>query len=166
MADDELLELANKVASQLIANKLVLTLAESCTGGLVSGLLTEISGSSQWFDSGYVVYSNAAKQDMLHVPDYELDFYGAVSEEVAAAMAAGALHNGRANIAASVTGIAGPSGGTETKPVGMVCFGWAGNDRLLITTTKYFKGNRRKIRDQAIKACLEGILKLTLNADL
>jgi len=165
MVNNELRALATEVATQLIAHKQVLTLAESCTGGLVSAVLTEIPGSSEWFDSSFVVYSNQAKFDMLNVKSEHLDMFGAVSEEVAADMAIGALFQGRATIAASITGIAGPTGGTEQKPVGTVCFGWAAENRSL-TTTKYFSGNRTEIREQATKACLEGLLSLTINSDL
>jgi nicotinamide-nucleotide amidase len=166
MVNDELHTLATKLAAHLIEYQRVLTLAESCTGGLVSALLTEISGSSAWFDSGFVVYSNQAKLDMLNVKNYNIETFGAVSEEVAADMAVGALFQGRANIAASITGIAGPTGGTASKPVGTVCFGWAGENSPLITCTKHFSGNRAAIRQQATKACLEGLLSLTINNDL
>lgn len=166
MVNDELRALATELATQLIQRKCVLTLAESCTGGLVSALLTEIPGSSAWFDSGYVVYSNQAKMDMLNVPDYNLDKFGAVSEEVVADMAVNALRQGRANLSASISGIAGPTGGTEAKPVGTVCFGWAGEGKPLITTTKHFSGTRAEIREQATKVCLEGLLHLTINNDL
>lgn len=166
MVNDELRALAAKVATQLIAHKQVLTLAESCTGGLVSALLTEIPGSSEWFDSGFIVYSNQAKFDMLNVKSDRLNMFGAVSEEVAADMTVGALFQGRATISASITGIAGPTGGTEQKPVGTVCFGWAGINKPLTTTTKHFTGNRTEIRQQATKACLEGLLSLTINSDL
>jgi nicotinamide-nucleotide amidase len=135
----------------------VLCLAESCTGGLASGLITEIPGSSAWFDSGLVVYSNQAKQDLLNVSAESLRQHGAVSEEVAIEMAIGALNQGRANVAASVTGIAGPDGGTEEKPVGTVCFAWAGNGIALTATTKHFPGNRQNIREQSILTLLNGI---------
>jgi nicotinamide-nucleotide amidase len=166
MVNDELRALATEVAAQFIIHKRVLTLAESCTGGLVSALLTDIAGSSAWFDSGFVVYSNQAKTEMLHVKNDKLDAFGAVSEEVAADMVVGALLQGRANIAASITGIAGPTCGTKQKPVGTVCFAWAGENRPLITTTKHFSGNRAQIRQHATKACLEGLLSLTINSDL
>lgn len=166
MVNDELRNLAAELAQQLIAHKRVLTLAESCTGGMVSALLTEIPGSSSWFDSGFVVYSNQAKLDALNVKSQHIELYGAVSEEVAADMAVGALFQGRASLAASITGIAGPGGGSEEKPVGTVCFGWAGENRPVITCTKRFDGNRSSIRLQATKACLEGLLSLTINTDL
>ena len=135
----------------------MLCLAESCTGGLASGLITEIPGSSAWFDSGLVVYSNQAKQDLLNVSAESLHQYGAVSEEVAIEMAIGALNQGRANVAASVTGIAGPDGGSKEKPVGTVCFAWSGNGIASTSTTKHFSGNRQNIREQSILTLLNGI---------
>lgn len=150
-------KLATEIGELLLAKNRVLCLAESCTGGLASGLITEIPGSSAWFDSGLVVYSNQAKQDLLNVSAESLRQHGAVSEEVAIEMAIGALNQGRANVAASVTGIAGPDGGTEEKPVGTVCFAWAGNDIALTATTKHFPGNRQNIREQSILTLLNGI---------
>ncbi|MBM3350649.1 MAG: CinA family protein [Betaproteobacteria bacterium] len=166
MVDRTLQVLANELALQLVRSQCVLTLSESCTGGLVSALLTEIPGSSTWFDSAYVVYSNQAKKDMLGISAFNLEQFGAVSEEVAAEMAAGALLKGRANLAASITGIAGPTGGTANKPVGTVCFGWAGVGKPLITTTKCFSGTRAEVRQQAVKVCLEGLLHLTISSNL
>lgn len=165
MADDALLRLASELGQQLLAKKRMLTLAESCTGGLVSGLMTEIAGSSQWFDSGYVVYSNQAKQDMLGVSLGTLKAHGAVSEEVAKEMALGAIKNGRANIAVSVTGIAGPEGGTAQKPVGTVCFAWAGTGLSTQATTMHFVGNRQEVRQQSVLTALQGVAKL-LAADV
>lgn len=149
--------LATEIGELLLANNRVLCLAESCTGGLASGLITEIPGSSAWFDSGLVVYSNQAKQDLLNVSAESLRQHGAVSEQVAVEMAIGALNQGRANVAASVTGIAGPDGGTEEKPVGTVCFAWAGNGIAATATTKHFSGNRQNIREQSILTLLNGI---------
>lgn len=165
MADDALLRLASELGQQLLAKKRMLTLAESCTGGLVSGLMTEIAGSSQWFDSGYVVYSNQAKQDMLGVSLDTLKTHGAVSEEVATEMALGAIKNGRANIVVSVTGIAGPEGGTAQKPVGTVCFAWAGTGLPTLATTMHFVGNRQEVRQQSVLTALQGVAKL-LAADV
>ena len=152
-----LIHLATEIGELLLAKNRMLCLAESCTGGLASGLITEIPGSSAWFDSGLVVYSNQAKQDLLNVSAESLRQYGAVSEQVAIEMAIGALNQGRANIAASVTGIAGPDGGSEEKPVGTVCFAWAGSDIASSTTTKHFSGNRQYIREQSILTLLNGI---------
>jgi nicotinamide-nucleotide amidase len=152
-----LIHLASEIGELLLAKNRMLCLAESCTGGLASGLITEIPGSSAWFDSGLVVYSNQAKQDLLNVSAESLRQYGAVSEQVAIEMANGALNQGRANIAASVTGIAGPDGGSKEKPVGTVCFAWAGSDIASTTTTKHFSGNRQDVREQSILTLLNGI---------
>jgi nicotinamide-nucleotide amidase len=152
-----LIHLATEIGELLLAKNRMLCLAESCTGGLASGLITEIPGSSAWFDSGLVVYSNQAKQDLLNVSAESLRQYGAVSEQVAIEMANGALNQGRANIAASVTGIAGPDGGSKEKPVGTVCFAWAGSDIASTTTTKHFSGNRQDVREQSILTLLNGI---------
>lgn len=162
MDSDALQPLALAVGEALLHSKQVLTLAESCTGGLVSALVTEISGSSQWFDSGMVTYSNQAKQDLLGVQETSLVKFGAVSEEVAAEMALGAIKQGRANVAASITGIAGPTGGTPEKPVGTVCFAWVRDQSKLITKTCHFSGNRQQVREQAAHECLLGVLD-TLN---
>jgi nicotinamide-nucleotide amidase len=152
-----LIHLASEIGELLLAKNRMLCLAESCTGGLASGLITEIPGSSAWFDSGLVVYSNQAKQDLLNVSAESLRQYGAASEQVAIEMAIGALNQGRANIAASVTGIAGPDGGSKEKPVGTVCFAWAGSDIASTTTTKHFSGNRQDVREQSILTLLNGI---------
>lgn len=159
LANFALTQLASEIGELLLAKNRVLCLAESCTGGLASGLMTEISGSSAWFDSGLVVYSNQAKQDLLNVSAESLRQYGAVSEQVAIEMAMGALNQGRASIAASVTGIAGPNGGTKEKPVGTVCFAWAVSGTTS-TTTKHFYGNRQDIREQSIFTLLTGIKEL------
>ena len=161
MWDENQLKLATSVGKMLKKHGHVLTIVESCTGGLASALITEIAGCSAWFDSGIVTYSNAAKQDLVNVKDYMLQAHGAVSEETAADMAVGALFQGRATITASITGIAGPTGGTKTKPVGTVCFGWAGQELPLITRTHHLTGNRQQIRMQAVEIALNGILELS-----
>src|SRR5450830_150007 len=127
MADDALLSLASQLGELLKAEQRMLAFAESCTGGLCRSLITEIAGSSAWFDSGYVTYSNQAKVEVLGVSTTTLKTHGAVSEQTAIEMALGCLRNGRVNIAASITGIAGPTGGTLEKPVGTVCFAWTGS---------------------------------------
>jgi nicotinamide-nucleotide amidase len=157
-----LASLAAEVGSLLHANNRVLSLAESCTGGMASGFITEVPGCSAWFDSGLVVYSNQAKQDLLDVSLVSIQEFGAVSEEVAIEMAKGALQQGRANIAGSVTGIAGPDGGSPEKPVGTVCFAWAGEKITPFSTTKYFLGNRQQIREQSVQALLEGIKNILI----
>ncbi|MGP1715880.1 MAG: CinA family protein [Methylophilus sp.] len=142
-----------------------LALAESCTGGMVAQAITAIAGSSAWFDRGFVTYSNEAKVDMLGVPQALIQAHGAVSEPVAQAMATGALKYSLARMSASVTGIAGPSGGSLEKPVGTVCFAWAisvdsAQPAKLVVETRHFEGGRAAIRQQAASHVLTGLLKL------
>ena len=134
MIDDPLRAAAKRVLDSFRARGLKVATAESCTGGLVAAALTEIAGSSDVVDCGFVTYSNAAKQAMLGVPEATLKRHGAVSVETAAAMAAGALKNSQADVAVAITGIAGPGGGTAEKPVGLVHFAAASRD-----------GSRRRI---------------------
>ena len=147
------LDLAKEVAKHLIAKGWTLALAESCTGGLVCAALTDLAGSSDWFERGYITYSNQAKTECLSVPAETIESFGAVSEEVARAMAEGAQKNAGVNAAVSITGIAGPTGGSTEKPVGTVCFGWAiqkenvGN--ITICKTIQFSGDRQAVRAQA-----------------
>jgi nicotinamide-nucleotide amidase len=137
----------------------MLALAESCTGGMVAQAVTSVAGSSAWFDRGFVTYSNAAKIEMLGVSAQTPEKYGAVSEVTAIEMVLGALKNSQAQIAGSITGIAGPDGGTADKPVGTVCFAWAGTTLPLSTTTKRFFGNREEIRQQAAIAMMAGLIE-------
>lgn len=160
MFSPELKVLSQEVGALLLAKKHVLTLAESCTGGLISALITNTAGSSAWFDSGLVTYSNQAKQDLLKVKEITLTQHGAVSEQVAMEMAIGALQQGRSTFAASVTGIAGPEGGTPAKPVGTVCFAWTSDDLPSISKTYLFQGNREQIREQSTIALLFGLKEL------
>lgn len=143
----------------LKARGMMLTMAESCTGGLVAEAITGVAGSSAWFDRGFVTYSNAAKTDMLGVPAQTIAQFGAVSEQTAAAMASGALQNSIAHIAGSITGIAGPDGGSAEKPVGTVCFAWAGMNLPVTTSTHYFHGDRRAIRQQAAIFMMAGLIE-------
>jgi nicotinamide-nucleotide amidase len=155
--------LATTLGLALKAQGLMLALAESCTGGMVAQAVTSIAGSSAWFDRGFVTYSNTAKIEMLGVSLQTLDKYGAVSEEVAAEMALGALKNSHAQIAASITGIAGPDGGSEAKPVGTVCFAWSSFNFPTSTITRRFKGNRNEIRQQATAFLMRQLIEqLTL----
>jgi nicotinamide-nucleotide amidase len=151
---------AKTLAQLLLARGWKLALAESCTGGLVCATLTELSGSSEWFERGYITYSNQAKQDLLKVKETTLTQYGAVSEQVAMEMAIGVLQQGRATIAASVTGIAGPDGGTTAKPVGTVCFAWASETFPSRTKTYLYQSNREQIREQSIIVLLTGLQDL------
>ena len=150
---DEWLMLADHIGAICVHEKRVITGAESCTGGLIAAVLTSVSGSSLWVDRGFVTYSNEAKMEMLGVASATLDEFGAVSEETAREMAAGALKNSRATIAYSVTGVAGPNGATMTKPVGMVCFGFA-TAHGVMTVTKYFRGDRSAVREQSVNFVL------------
>ena len=136
-----------------------MSLAESCTGGLVSATLTELAGSSEWFERGYITYSNEAKTECLEVPARLIESHGAVSEPVAKAMAEGARINSGSDVAISVTGIAGPSGGTAEKPVGTVCFGWATENQTL-TKTMHFDGERQAVRQQATEFALTELIAL------
>lgn len=152
--------LLNRLASALQAKHWMLTTAESCTGGAIAKACTDLAGSSVWFERGFVTYSNESKQEMLSVPAATLAEHGAVSEAVTAAMATGALLHSQAQVAVSVSGIAGPGGGTTTKPVGMVCFGWAAQDGKVRTATQYFEGDRDAVRYQAVQYALQGVLQM------
>ncbi|HKO87313.1 MAG TPA: nicotinamide-nucleotide amidohydrolase family protein [Burkholderiales bacterium] len=156
--DTQLSGLAVQVAQAFTVRRWKLTTVESCTGGWVAQALTAISGSSAWFDRGLVTYSNEAKQDLVGVKTQTLADFGAVSEETAREMAAGALSRSRAQAALSITGIAGPTGGTPDKPVGMVCFAWAIQEGAAESRTQHFKGDRESIRRQAVIAALQGLL--------
>ncbi len=136
---DELVLLAQRTLDACLARKLTITVAESCTGGLLSGALTENPGASNVFDRGFVTYSNQSKQDMLGVPGALIAAHGAVSAEVAEAMALGALEKSGAHLALALTGIAGPEGGTAEKPVGLVHFALAQPDRPTLVTPKHFR---------------------------
>lgn len=157
---DQLELMAEELGVQLKQNKAMLALAESCTGGMVAMAITSVAGSSAWFDRGFVTYSNQSKVDALGVPVQVLGEYGAVSEQTAAAMAQGALKHSQASIAGSITGIAGPEGGTQQKPVGTVCFAWAHADGRLKRSTQLFRGDRAQIRHQATEHMLLGLMSM------
>ncbi len=158
---DEWLKLAEHIGAVCVAEKRVITGAESCTGGLIAAVLTSVSGSSAWVDRGFVTYSNEAKREMLGVVSATLDAFGAVSEETAREMAAGALKNSRATMAYSVTGVAGPTGGTVSKPVGMVCFGFA-TAHNVTSATKHFWGDRGAVREQSVNFVLATLARATI----
>lgn len=151
------LPLIKELAQSLQENHWHLVTAESCTGGLVASELTELAGSSQWFERGFVTYSNLSKQELLGVPGELLQDFGAVSLEVAAAMAMGALKHSAGDIALSVTGIAGPGGGSPEKPVGTVCFAWAYRQGQVHTLKEQFSGDRHTVRQAACQTALEGL---------
>lgn len=150
--------LARRAGAALKAAGLRLATAESCTGGWVARALTAVAGSSDWFERGYVAYSNAAKREDLGVPAETIERHGAVSEETARAMAAGALAKSRADVALAVTGIAGPSGGSVAKPVGTVCFAWAQGSKMR-SETRRFDGERESVRRQSVIRALQGLLE-------
>lgn len=150
--------LVNTLARELKARGQMMATAESCTGGLIAGACTEVSGSSEWFERGFVTYSNAAKHELLGVPAALIDQHGAVSEPVARAMAAGALAHSPAQLAVAVTGVAGPTGGSAEKPVGTVWFGWATPDGVF-TEHQRFGGDRAAVRQATVHHALAGLLQ-------
>ena len=159
-SDDDIM-LASTVGELLLAYQHKLATAESCTGGLVAALITEIAGSSQWFERGFVTYSNQSKQQMLGVSNKLLLDCGAVSQQVAAQLAEQAVIRSDADVGVSITGIAGPAGGSDEKPVGTVWFGWKftdPDDQLVQTQYKIFSGSRNAIRMQAVRFALQGIV--------
>lgn len=149
------------VIAYLHKNNLKLVTAESCTGGWVAKVMTDIAGSSAFFDRGFVTYSNESKQEMLGVLEKTLARYGAVSEQVVAEMVQGALKYSKAEVAIAVSGIAGPSGGSLEKPVGTVCFAWMQLGEKPITETVLFEGDRNTIRENSVKYALNGIIEKT-----
>jgi nicotinamide-nucleotide amidase len=138
----------------------VIVTAESCTGGGIATALTDVAGSSVWFDRGFVTYSNAAKEQMLGVPRATIVEYGAVSEAVVIAMAQGALQASGADLAVSVSGVAGPGGGSEHKPVGTVWLAWIWRDAPPVAGHRFYTGNRSQIREQAVDDAVQGLLQI------
>ena len=153
-----MIDLAQQVGEALKTRKLLLTVAESCTGGGVCCALTEIPGSSEWFDCGFISYSNSSKTEMLNIAASLIAQHGAVSEEIAAAMAEGALANSEAHVSLSTTGIAGPGGAVPGKPVGTVCFGWKVGG-VTFTERKVFQGDRHAVREQTVAHALNKLLR-------
>jgi nicotinamide-nucleotide amidase len=154
--------LTQQLAQTLLAKGFKIALAESCTGGLLAAQLTSLAGSSDWFERGFITYSNQAKEESIGVPKEVIERYGAVSEEVAKAMAEGVLNHSLAQISAAITGIAGPGGGSANKPVGMVCFAWGiqVDDQIQTRSqTKQFSGDRQSIREQACVYAIESLLE-------
>jgi nicotinamide-nucleotide amidase len=144
--------------SQLLTDQsLTLSVAESCTGGGLSALLTSISGSSTYFDRGYITYSNQAKMDMLDVDAEILEQFGAVSEQSALEMVNGVIQNSHSDVAVSITGIAGPTGGTVEKPVGMVCFGFCVKDKHFVKT-QHFSGDRETVVANSVDFAIQTLV--------
>ena len=157
--DRELEELVLKLGRALHVRGWHLSVGESCTGGWIAKVLTDVAGSSQWFDGGVVAYSNAAKTELLGVPSETLAMHGAVSEETVRAMADGARRRFAVDLAVAVSGIAGPGGGSEDKPVGTVHFAWAAPDRV-VAARRIFVGSRESVRRQTVALALERLVDL------
>lgn len=162
--DERLDTLAQRTGQWLRTHGWRLTTAESCTGGWIAETVTAIAGSSDWFDSGWVTYSNTAKMRQLDVPAALINAHGAVSEAVVAAMVRGALRHSDAQVAVAVSGIAGPTGGSPDKPVGTVCFAWGGPGAAVRTQTCRFSGDREQVRRQSVIHALEGLLQADTTA--
>ena len=158
ISNDELQDLAIKIGQLLTEIKKSVSTAESCTGGWVGKEFTGIPGSSKWYGFGFITYSNKAKLKILGVTKETLIEEGAVSERVVKEMAEGALRNSGSDFAISISGIAGPTGGTDDKPVGTVCFGIGSQDNINCFT-KYFKGDRDEVRKQSVAFALKELLK-------
>ena len=153
-------KILEKVSKKLHQNKLLLVSAESCTGGWLAKQITDISGSSAIFDRGFVTYSNESKQEMLGVQKNTIEGFGAVSENVVKEMASGAIEHSNADISIAISGVAGPDGGTEDKPVGMICFGLQQRGKAPQALTKIFIGGRDEVRAQAVDFAFNEINKM------
>ena len=152
-------ELALDLGIALTARGWMAATAESCTGGLIAGAITDVSGSSGWFERGFVTYSNEAKIELLGVRPETLSRFGAVSEETARAMVAGALERSHADVAVAVTGVAGPTGGTPEKPVGLVWLAWGIRGGAVEAVSHRFPGNRAAVREATVAVALDGLIK-------
>lgn len=157
--DAELLTLAAQLGTRLKADSKMLAVAESCTGGGIAQIITEIAGSSAWFDRGFVTYSNDSKIQMLAVKPVTIEKYGAVSEQTALEMVVGALTHSTADYACAVTGIAGPDGGSLEKPVGTIFIARCHKQQAAEVLRKHYVGNRHQIRTQTVKTALEWLLQ-------
>jgi len=160
MADKKLYQLAEQVGLALKAGGVMLATAESCTGGGVAQAVTMVPGSSEWFERGFVTYTNISKREMLGVSADTLAQHGAVSEATVREMVRGCLAGSHAQVGVAVSGTAGPSGGTPEKPVGTVCFAWGVKDGECRAETRRFSGDRDAVRVQSVEYALQGILRL------
>ena len=160
MNQEKLERISSELGELLKLKDYSFTCAESCTGGWVGHALTSIPGSSEWFGSSFVTYSYEAKTQILGVSSEDLDNFGAVSKEIVEQMVCGALHKSGANVGVAISGIAGPAGATDTKPVGTVCFAWKMDGQDVITSTEYFAGERNEIRYSSVERALMGTIKL------
>jgi nicotinamide-nucleotide amidase len=160
LTEDDVTQLARALGRRCRKRRVVVATAESCTGGGVATAITRISGSAKWFDRGFVTYSNDAKHEMLGVRPSTLARHGAVSEAVAREMAKGALARGPTDMAVAVTGIAGPTGGSRSKPVGTVWFAWASRDGMVQARRFRFPGNRVAVRLATVYVAIQGLIDL------
>lgn len=160
MNEDRLRQLADRLSRSCLAQQQMLMTAESCTGGWIAKICTDLPGSSGWFEQGFVTYSNRAKETMLGVSAETLSEHGAVSEAVVLEMAAGALEHGNGNLAVAISGIAGPGGGTHFKPLGTVWIAWQQKGSAATARRFHFDGDRAAVRFQAVEAALEGLIGL------
>lgn len=158
--DSQLYELAVKLGQALKRRGWTLVTAESCTGGWVSEAVTMVPGSSEWFERGFITYTNVAKEEMLGVEAATLQVHGAVSEQTVRQMVGGALARSHADVALAVSGVAGPTGGSPLKPVGTVCLAWGVRDAEPTAVTHHFAGDREAVRRQSVIEVLEGVLRI------
>lgn len=166
MDDESLYALAAEAGRVLAQLGLTLALAESCTGGWVAKAVTDVPGSSRWFERGFVTYSNEAKQQQLGVDPELIARHGAVSEATVSAMARGAIEHSRAQCSVAVSGVAGPDGGTPDKPVGLVWFAWGLPDGVVVTASERFEGDREAVRRQAVVFALHGLITRLIGSAL
>ena len=157
--EDNISELVGRLAARLVQSNLKMGAAESCTGGWISKVCTDMPGSSAWFERGFVTYSNEAKMELLGVSSETLESHGAVSRAVAEEMAMGVLSSAPVQVGVAVTGIAGPDGGSDDKPVGTVWFGWAVEGRPVESACHCFGGDRNAVRQQTVGVGLEGLIQ-------
>ena len=162
MQSKDVINLTRVLGEKFLIQNIILTTVESCTGGLLAAQLTNIPGSSSWFDRGFITYSNQSKVDCVKVKKVTIDRYGAVSQQTANEMALGAINNSQGNLGLSITGIAGPSGGSKMKPVGTVFFAIAKKENVIFEYEAFFDGNRVDIREKALLFALNQLLALTL----
>ena len=166
MQSKDIINLTQALGEKFLTQKIILTTIESCTGGMLAAQLTSISGSSTWYDKGFITYNNQSKIDYVGVKEKTINKYGAVSQETANEMALGAImhvyDNSQSNFSLSITGIAGPSGGTKLKPVGTIFFAIANKENIIFEHKASFKGNRAEIREKAVLFALNQLLALTL----
>ena len=162
MQSKDVINLTRVLGEKFLSQHIILTTVESCTGGLLAAQLTNISGCSTWFDRGFITYSNQSKVDCVRVKKSTIKKYGAVSQQTANEMALGCINNSQGNLGLSITGIAGPSGGSKLKPVGTIFFAIAKKQNIIFEHQAFFDGNRVNIREKALLFALNQLLALTL----